>query len=95
MFDECGCVTTCRMLKMSQLCEGCKPICRCPEDSYDLDGTCVDKYECLAVDTEMDNKEKIKRKCKFIYLNQINFQSSWLLRIFKISSYLKLFFSLR
>lgn len=62
MFDECGCVTTCRMLKMSQLCEGCKPICRCPEDSYDLDGTCVDKYECLAVDTEMDNKEKIKRK---------------------------------
>jgi len=64
-YVECGCAITCRMIKGPQRfnnCENCKPVCRCPKESYELNGNCVDKEECLAKDTEMDNKEKIKRK---------------------------------
>lgn len=81
-YVECGCVNTCRMINTPQRlnnCENCKPVCRCPKESYELNGNCVDKEECLAKDTEMDNKEKIKRKCKFNNINKTKLSKTFAL----------------
>jgi len=65
IYEECGCKVLCTpgedMMMTSHECAGeCRPVCKCPPGSFELNGQCVSNEECMAADAYINKKQQIQ-----------------------------------
>lgn len=62
IYEECGCKVQCNpgqnMMREYEECLECRPICRCPTGSFELNGQCVSNEECMATEPNFERKQQ-------------------------------------
>jgi len=66
VYEECGCKLSCEpgvdmnTIEPVEGCEECRPMCRCPTGSYDLNGQCVSNEECMAANDHGNQQQQMQ-----------------------------------